>query len=1062
VNGIVRWFVRNGVAANLLMGLLIVLGVTSLFTIKKEVFPEFSTDMISVSVRYPGAAPAEVEEGVVVRIEERLQGLDGVKKVRSTANENVGAVLVEIDDGYDAARLLNDIKSRVDAIDTFPEEAEEPVIEELVMTRQVIEVALYGDAEERTLKVLGDRLREDLAALPDISQVVLVSTRPYEISIEVSEEALRGYGLTFDEVANAVRRSSVDLPGGRIDSRAGEILLRGEGQAYRGREFERIPLRALADGTRLTVGDVAVVDDGFADADLWSRFNGKPAVILQVFRTGEQSATDVVAATKTYLESIESSLPSGIEVATYQDETAILRARLELLTRNGIAGFLLVFFVLALFLRLSLAAWVALGIPISFLGGFAVMPTLDVSINMISLFAFIIVLGIVVDDAIVVGENIYSHFQRGLSAVDAAIAGTSEVLKPVIFAVLTTIAAFAPILGVSGIIGKFMRVIPIIVIATLVFSLAESLLILPAHLSHARRRDPAAHAPFWRRVQKRVSEGLVTFIERRYQPFLDRVIAWRYATVAVGICLLLITGAVVAAGWLEFNFMPPIESDNVAVSLTMPQGTPAEVTDQAIRRIESAARELQREVEDEYGEVFRHTLASVGSQPFKQSENQRFGDATKDFSAPHLGEVNIELVGAEERDITSIEIADRWREKVGAIPDAVEMSFTSSLFSSGNPIHVQLSGPNVDRLHAAAEQLKEALRSYPGVREIADSFRAGKRELDLRVTPEGEAAGLSQMALARQVRQAFYGEEAQRVLRGRDEVKVMVRYPKADRLSLADLEGLRLRGQDGLEIPLATAAVTSMSRGPATIERTDRRRVVNVTADVDTALGNANAILADLEQSFLPSLLADFPDVRYSFEGEQEQQRETLAGLTRGFIIALFVIYGLLAIPFRSYVQPLIVMSAIPFGIIGAVWGHLIMGKSLAIMSIFGIVALTGVVINDSLVLVDFVNREVDEGMSHREAIRRGGAGRFRPILLTSLTTFAGLTPLLLERSLQAQFLIPMAISLAFGVLFATFITLLLVPALYAIVEDVREKLAPSVTATTTDDQTPGLLPEEA
>lgn len=1042
MSAIVRWFVKNGVAANLLMGLIVVFGLIQVFTIKKEVFPEFSTDMLSISVLYPGAAPEEVEEGVVVRIEERLQGLDGVKKLRSSANENVGTVLVEVDTGYDAARLLNDVKSRVDAIDTFPAEAEEPVIEELVMTRQVVEVALYGEAEEKTLKVLGDRLREDLAALPEISQVELVSTRPYEISIAVSEASLRRYDLTFSEVADAVRRSSLDLPGGRIDSRAGEILLRGEGQAYRGEEFERIALRTRPDGTRLTVGDVATVDDGFADADLWSRFNGKPTVILQVFRTGEQSATEVVGATRAYLGSIEDSLPSGIEVATYQDETEVLRARLDLLVKNGVAGFILVFVVLALFLRLSLAAWVALGIPISFLGGFALMPSLDVSINMISLFAFIVVLGIVVDDAIVVGENVYSHFQRGKNAFDAAVDGAGEVLKPVVFAVLTTIAAFFPILQVEGIMGKFMRVIPLVVIATLVFSLVESLLILPAHLSHAKRREDPKHPPFWRRAQVFMSEGLMRFVERRYQPFLDRVLEWRYATVATGIGLLLVTFSIVGAGWIDFNFMPPIEADNVAVSLTMPQGTPAEVTDRAVRHIETEALAIRREIEEEHGEVFRHILASVGSQPFKQAENQRFGNAAADFSAPHLGEVNVELVGAEERSITSIEIADLWRERVGAIPDAVEVAFTSSLFSSGDPIHVQLSGPDVERLRSAAERLKETLRSYPGVREISDSFRAGKRELDLQVTPEGEAAGLSQAALARQVRQAFYGEEAQRVQRGRDEVKVMVRYPESERASLADLEGLRVRGAGGLEIPLATAAETSMSRGPATIERTDRRRVVNVTADVDLAVSTPNTILADLEANVMPTLLADHPGVRYSFEGQQEQQRETLQGLIRGFVVALFVIYALLAIPFRSYVQPLIVMAAIPFGIIGAVWGHLVMGHGLAIMSVFGIVALTGVVINDSLVLVDFINRDVASGTPRRDAIRRGGAARFRAILLTSLTTFAGLTPLLLERSLQAQFLVPMAISLAFGVLFATGIVLLLVPSLYAILEDVRERLS--------------------
>lgn len=1046
MKAIISWFARNGVAANLLMGMIVVLGVATVSNVRKEVFPEMSSDIVSISVAYPGAAPEEVEEGVVLRIEERLEGLEGIKKMTSNSSENIGTVLVEISTGHDATRLLNDVKTRVDAIDTFPEEAEEPVIEELLVTRQVIEVALFGAAEERTLKVLGDRMRDDLVALPEVSQVRLVSTRPYEISIEVSEQALRRYELTFDQVADAVRRSSLDLPGGRIDSLAGEILLRGEGQAYRGPEFERIVVRALADGTRLTVADVATVRDSFADTDLWSRFGGQPAVILQVFRIGEQSAIDVVGATKQYLDSIRPGLPTGIDVATYQDETAVLEARLNLLARNGVAGFVLVFAVLALFLRLSLAGWVALGIPLSFLGGIALMPRFGVSINMISLFGFIVVLGIVVDDAIVVGENIYSHFQRGKDAVTAAIDGATEVMKPVIFAVLTTIAAFAPILVVTGIMGKFMRVIPLVVIATLVFSLVESLLVLPHHLSRARRRQESGRPPIWRRIQLRASNGLDRFVTERFEPFLAKVLEWRLLTLAAAVSLLLLTAAIVGAGWIEFHFMPPIEADNVVVSLTLPAGTPAEVTDRIVQRIESAALELEQEIESEAetgnSEVFRHIITSVGAQPFREAEQQRFGNVSADFSAAHLGEVNIELIGAEERSLTSTQIADRWRELVGPVPEAVELAYTASLFSSGQPIFVQLSGTDVDQLRRASSELQQALGTYSGVREITDSFRAGKREVDLRITPEAESAGLSQISLARQVRQAFYGEEVQRIQRGREEVKVMVRYPASERRSLADLEGMRVRAPGGVEIPLATAAATRMTRGPATIQRVDRRRVVNVTADLDLEQGNANTILADLEETELPRILADYPGVRYTLAGEQEQQRETMQGLARGFTVALFVIYALLAIPFRSYWQPLVVMAAIPFGVIGAVLGHIVLGQSLAILSMFGIVALTGVVINDSLVLVDYVNRLRAAGATINDAVRKGAASRFRAILLTSLTTFAGLTPLLLERSLQAKFLVPMAISLAFGVLFATFITLLLVPVLYSMLEDLLQWLA--------------------
>jgi multidrug efflux pump subunit AcrB len=1044
VKSIIRWFAENGVAANLVMILIIAGGLISVFTMKQEVFPEFSADIVTVTVPYPGAAPEEVEEGVVIRIEEAIQDLEGIEEIRSSAGENVGSVIVEAMQGADVQKLLNDVKSRVDAIDTFPEEAEKPIVEEAVIRRQVLEVAISGDADERSLKRLGERVRDDLTALPGITQVELRVTRPYEISIEVSESELRRYGLSFGQVAEAVRRSSLDLPGGRISASASEILLRTEGQAYTGPEFERLPLITRADGTRITVGDVARVVDGFADTDQWARFDGRPAVLVQVFRVGEQSALELAATVEAYLEETRPRMPDGITLTVWQDQTRVLRSRLDLLVKNGRVGFALVVLVLALFLKLRLAGWVSLGIPISFLGALALMPTMGVSINLISLFAFILVLGIVVDDAIIVGENVYTRFQKGEQGLKAAVRGTFEVHKPVIFAVTTSIAAFAPLLVVPGTIGKIMRVVPLIVIATLVFSLIESLLILPNHLSHLRperaRGGGGAVGRAWQRFQGRVASGLDWLIRRSYDPLLERALEWRYLTVAVMLAVLLITFGVYAGGWIRFNFMPPIEADNTAAFLTMPQGTPAEVTAEMMQRIEEAALELGRDLEEEVGEApIRHVLTSIGDQPFRGSQGPAALNIGADNSASHLGEVNLELSPAEERDITSFDIARRWRERVGAIPDAVELTYASSLFTSGEAINVELSGPNVEDLRQAATRLKEELRSYPGAQDITDTFRAGKRELELSITPEAEAAGLSQADLARQVRQAFYGEEAQRIQRGRDDVKVMVRLPEARRASLGGLEELRIRTPDGSEVPFATAARVHSARGPSAIKRTDRRRVVNVTADVDITEGNANEVIADLESNVLPALLSDYPGIRYSLAGEQEEQRETLTGLLRGFLFALLVIYALLAIPFRSYFQPLIVMSAIPFGLIGAIWGHVAMGLDLAILSFFGIVALTGVVVNDSLVLVDFINRAYrDQGLPLAKAIRIAGGSRFRPILLTSLTTFAGLTPLLLEKSMQAQFLIPMAVSLAFGVLFATFIILLLVPCLYAIQQDIK------------------------
>lgn len=1033
---IIEWFAANGVAANLLMVFIVATGLVAIVNVRQEVFPELSIDVINIAVPYPGAAPEEVEEGVVVRVEEAIQDLEGIEDIRSVANENAGVVSVFLLQGEDVQEVLNDVKSRVDAIDTFPEEAEEPVIEEVIRRIQVIEVAIYGQTDERTLKVLAEQTRDDLLALPGITQVEVVSARPYEISIEVSEDALRRWGLTFQEVADAVRRSSLDLPGGRIRSRDGEILLRTEGQAYRGIEFERLPLLTLRDGTRLELADVARVVDGFADTDQWSRFDGEPAVVVQVFRVGEQSAIEVSDTVKAYVEEARQRVPEGIQLATWKDDTLVLRSRIDLLTRNGVAGFALVLGVLALFLRLSLALWVAIGIPISFLGAAALMPHFDVSINVISLFAFIVVLGIVVDDAIIVGENIYTTYQSGERGLRAAVRGASQVSTPVIFAVLTSVAAFAPILFVTGNIGKIMRLMPIIVISTLFFSLIESLLILPNHLSHLK---PKSGMGPWRRVQRRISDGLRWLIDNTYEPTLKRTLEWRYLTIAAATAMLFATVGIVRGGWIQFNFLPPIEADNAAVLLTMPQGTPAEVTAEVVRRMETSALELRDELETELGEQpIRHIQASVGDQPFALRQSQGPAGSIADFSGSHLGEVTLELTPSEVRSISSTEIANRWRDKVGLVPDAVEVSFTASLFSAGEAINVELFGPDVDTLRRVAAGLKTELATYPGVQDVADSYRVGKREIELAITPEAEAAGLSQADLARQVRQAFYGEEAQRIQRGRDDVKVMVRFPEDRRRSLGDLEDLRVRLPSGVEVPFATAAEARLSRGPAAINRTNRNRVINVTADVDLEKGNPSEILADLSAEVMPRLLADYPRVRYSFEGEQEEQRKTLADLQSGFLLALLVIYALLAIPFKSYVQPLIVMSAIPFGFIGAIGGHVLLGQDLAILSIFGIVALTGVVVNDSLVMVDFINRARAAGATLTKAVIESGKARFRPILLTSLTTFAGLTPLLLEKSLQAKFLIPMAISLAFGVLFATFITLILVPTLYTSLEDVR------------------------
>ncbi|NIO28571.1 MAG: AcrB/AcrD/AcrF family protein [Candidatus Latescibacteria bacterium] len=1042
MNRAIEWFAENHVVANLLMAVIIAGGVITIPAITKEVFPEFSLDMINVSVRYLGAAPEEVEEGVCVKIEEAIQDLEGIKQITSTSSEGVGTVMVELEPGTDSQELLNDIKARVDAIETFPEETEKPVISELSNRRQVIDVAISGNADEATLKTLGERVRGEITAIEGITQVEMVSARPYEVSIEISEEALRCHNLTFSAVANAVRRSSLDMPGGSIRTQGGEILLRTKGQAYRGREFENLVLLTRPDGTRLLLGDVARVVDGFAETDQSARFSGEPAVGIRIYRVGDQNALEIARKVKAYVEEAQQRMPAGVTLTPWNDFSRILQSRLDLMLRNARNGYILVFICLALFLKFRLAWWVSLGIPISFLGAFWLLPVLGVTINLISLFAFIVVLGIVVDDAIIVGENIFKHHERGDRGHKGSASGAKEVAVPVIFGVLTTVAAFLPLLYVSGVMGKVMKVVPLIVITTLLFSLIESLFILPAHLSHVReRKSKRGVNGLWGRFQGRFANRLAWFIEHVYKPSLDLGLRFRYATVAFATLTLLITVGIVGAGWIKFVFFPKVESDYVSAALTLPPGTSVETTAMAMETLEESALrlrdQLSQEVDENIPNPIKHIFTAVGDQPLRGMRRGGHGNASS-LAASNVGEIAIELTPSENRRISSPEISRRWREMTEPIPDVVELAFASSIFTPGEPINVQLTGLNMENLQAAANRLKLELTEFAGVLDITDSFRAGKQEVKLSLRPAAETFGLTLSDLARQVRQAFYGEEAQRIQRGRDDVRIMVRYPEEQRRSIGDLENMRIRTSSGGEVPFSVVAEAEFGRGYASIQRVDRRRAINVTADVDPTKTNAGEVLAELRASVLPLILADYPGVSYSFEGEQRERAESMGGLIRGFIFALIIIFALMAIPFKSYIQPLIVICVIPFGFVGAVWGHIIMRLDLTILSMFGLVALTGVVVNDSIVLVHFVNQKRREGLPVYDAVCQAGMIRFRPILLTSLTTFAGLLPLYLERSVQAKFLVPMAVSLGFGVVFSTFITLMIVPTAYLILEDIK------------------------
>jgi len=1050
--GPIAWFAHNHVAANLLMLLLVVGGLLTLPSLPQKDFPDIDIDRITVVVPYRGAAPEEVEAGVCVRIEEAVQGIEGIDRLTSSSVEGTCAVTIQLLSGTDPAKALDDVKARVDALTTLPDETEKPIVSRVSILRSVADVAVSGQASERSLKELAERVRDEISRLPGITQVAVAGTRPYEISIEVSEASLRRYGLSFDQVAQAVRRSSLDLPGGSIKTAAGEILLRTKGQAYRGRDFEPLVVLTRADGTRVRLRDVARVIDGFEDTDQATAFDGAPAAIVRVFRVGDQDLLQISDAVKAYVKKAQAGMPSGVELTVWRDGSTELRERIDTMLRNGRMGFVLVLLVLALFLRLRLAFWVALGVPIAFCGALWLLPAAGVDINVISLFGFILVLGILVDDATVIGENVYTHLQRGMEPMEAAVEGTREVSVPVIFGVLTTVVAFVPLLLVEGEMGQIFGVMATVVIACLIFSLVEALWVLPAHLAHglpteeAPARNPVSR--WWRERQDRFAQGVSSFTHGRYRHSVELAMRWRYVTAAVGVAMLMVTVAVMASGRLKFNFFPDIQADYISAELTMPQGTPAAATRAALEGIAAAGEKLRQKLDEELGlegrSSVRHILTSVGSQPSLAQISQNPATAGGPRSSgSHLGEVTLELMPAEERGIRSGEIARRWRALTPAVPEAEELVFSSALFSVGDAINVELQGPRVDELEAVAGQLKQVLGRYPGVYDVRDSFRAGKKEVKLAILPAAEALGLSLRDLARQVRQAFYGEEAQRIQRGRDDVRVMVRYPAAERRSLVDLENLRIRTSDGAQIPFRTVALATLGRGFASIRRADRQRVVNVTASVDVAKASAGQILDDLRANVLPKILADYPGMSFGFEGAQRVQGRAMASLLRWMLVALFGIYALLAVPLRSYTQPLLIMSVIPFGLVGAIFGHLLMKLvhpdfGLSFMSMTGIVALTGVVVNDSLVLVHTVNRRSEQGEAEAEAMLGACVSRFRPIVLTSLTTFAGLSPLLAETSVQAQFLVPMATSLAFGVLFATLITLLLLPAVYLILSDLR------------------------
>ena len=1062
MNKAIDWFARNGVAANLLMLLLLLGGGAAAYTTVQEVFPEFSLDSVQIQVTYPGGSPEEVEQSIVRRIEDRIEGVEGIDRILGTATENAGVVTVELKRGTDLSRARTDIKSEVDRITAFPEEAEQPIVTEVTNRQQALQIALYGDASERTLKELAQRVKDDLTRNPQISFVRIGGVRDYEISVEASREALRKHDMSLAEVSRIVREGSLDLPGGSVETDEEEIVIRTEGQNYTKKDFADIVALTRDDGTKVRLGEIVEIQDGFAEnSDLITRFNGEPAAILNVFRTGQEQVLNIEETVKTYLdEELQASLPASIQAAIWQNQAESLRNRLNLLIENGILGLFLVVLTLTLFLAPRLAFWTSVGIFLSFSGTFILMQYLGVSINLLSLFGFILSNGIVVDDAIVVGENVYAEQEGKGDPLEASIRGTQRVGIPVIFAVLTTVAAFSPLLFIGGTIGKFLGDIPTIVIIVLLLSLVEVLLILPYHLSERPDQEPGKSNLAVRtlnRMRRWVSAQLWTFVRGPLTTAL-RFATRRYGvTMVTGVSLLLITFSFAGNGYIGFSFFPSVQGKLVTAQLEMPVGTPPEATERMTARLQETGYEAIEELEDEAGQpLVENVYVAVGRQPQANSDPGAGG-----FTATqsNVAEVSFEMIDPEERDITSAQFEEQWREETGQVPSARSLSFTASVVSVGKPVSVELSAPTPEKLDRTVAAVQDSLRRFGGVFDIKSDQEQGKRELELEMKPGARTLGLSLNDLAGQVRAAFFGIESYRLQRGQNEVRVYTRLPDDQRNSIEDLHDYRIRTAAGAQVPLEEVADVSFGYSPSQINRQDGRRVVTVTADVDPSATTGNAVKSSLQSSVLPNIQRAIPGATFTFGGQQRQQRKAQSALIIGFLLALFAIYALLAIPFRSYLQPLVIMSTIPFAWIGALLGHLLLDISLGLLSIYGIVGLSGVIVNDALVMLDFANEQRAEGQSWPDALVRAGQMRFRPILLTSLTTFLGLFPIIIEQSVQAQFLIPMAVSLGVGIVFGTGVLMFIVPALAMLQDDVVAWV--QTTLLGYDEPDPGMGPYE-
>ncbi len=1014
--GAIAWMARNSIAANLLMIILIGGGIWTANNIQKEVFPQFQLDIVEVSVVYPGAAPAEVEQGILLPVEEAIRGVQGIKEVTSTAREGSGSVEIELVTGTNRMKAFQDIDQAVNRIRTFPDDIEEPEVRLQAQQRDVMEIGLYGDVDIWTLRKLAERLRVRLLSDPAITQVELGNVPDYVTHVEISQDRLREYNLTLGQVARIIAQSSEDIPAGAVETNAGEILLRMKERKQWAEEFGNIEIISSEAGARLTLADLAEITDGFEETGFHSQFNRQHSVELSIYRIGEQSPLDIAETVQTILKDFEHSLPPGVNYRIDSNRADDYRERLSLLIENGVIAIVIVLFILAVFLDYKLAFWVMMGMAISFVGGVMFLPLIGVSINMISMFAFLVVLGIVVDDAIVVGENVYEYRQQGMNLMTAAITGARDIARPVTFSILTNIIAFVPLLFIPGTTGKFWWPLPAVVIIVLAVSLFEALFILPAHLGHvSAKRAGNVVTKYMKRWQQAFAERANRFVDTYYRGFLEMCLRHRYITLTSAVALLLVVGGYGYSDHMGMIMMPEVSADEIEAGVTLPVGT---TPDQAAKVANEITESTHRMFEE-------HDLHLVAEGIKTNVRGQNFID------------VEIVMKPPDERDMTAAEVIRLWRDEIGDIAGVDQITFEAERGPGGwqQDISVDLSHSNIEVLEKASQAFFQRVQRFEETRDVNDNYDKGKEQFDFVLRPEGRNLGLTSSEVGQQVRDAFYGALAMRQLRGTNEIEVRVKLPKEERKDIYHLEDFVVRTDDGMEVPLLDAVEVRRGEAFTSINRRDGRRVVTVGMDVEPARA-VGRVLESIQQEVLPQLRADFPGITWSFQGSQAEMRESTQALWGGFALAMAVIYALLAIAFGSYVQPLIVMIAIPFGIVGAVIGHILLGYDLSLISLMGVIALSGVVVNDSLIMIDYANRK-RANMSAFDAIHQAGLRRFRPIMLTTLTTFGGLTPIILETSRQAYYLIPMAISLGFGIIFATSIILLLVPSFYMILEDV-------------------------